>query len=109
MVQDRAVPCTRRQCWYDHTMSTLPVAIRRRLRSSGFSEEQTDALEEASDATRQGLAQQTDVDSKFGVLQAEFAALRAEMQALKWWLFGALSTVILAATAAMIAAFVAWG
>ncbi len=42
-------------------------------------------------------------------MRAEFAALRAEMQAMKWWLFRSLAMLILAAVAAIIAAFAVWG
>ena len=46
-------------------MALIPIPIRRRLRDSGFSEEQTDALDETSEATaesaREGLAKLDDV------------------------------------------------
>lgn len=113
MVHDPAAPCSQTVYWYHPTMALLPVTIPRRLRGSGFTEEQVDVLDEASEAAaeaaRQDLARQNDVNRDFSALWAEIRAMRAEMQSLKWWLFGALSTVILAATAAMIAAFVVWG
>lgn len=105
-------------------MSILPVALRRRLRDSGFTEEQTDALDEASEATaeaaREGLAEEQQTESQYQALRRDNEQLRAEMQhgmqqlrtemqAIKWWLFGALATLILAATAALIAAMVVWG
>ncbi len=105
-------------------MALIPIPIRRRLRDSGFSEEQTDALDETSEATaeaaRAGLAKQDDVRDEYyalrtelresiAALRAEMAALRSDMNAMKWWLFGTLSLTILAATAAIIAAIVAWG
>ncbi len=112
-------------------MALLPVTLRRRLRASGFTEEQTDALDEASDATaeaaRTGLAKQDDVRDEFnalriemrefratlraemGALRTEMAALRTDMNAIKWWLFGTLSLTMLAATGAIIAAIAVWG
>ena len=105
-------------------MALIPVPIRRRLRSSGFSEEQTDALDEVSESTaevaREGLAKQDDVRDEYyalrtelresiAALRAEMAALRSDMNAMKWWLFGTLSLTILAATAAIIAALAVWG
>ena len=42
-------------------------------------------------------------------LRQELALLRADMNAMKWWLFGTLSLTILAATAAIIAAIAVWG
>ena len=101
-------------------MSILPVAVRRRLRASGFSEPQTDALDEASEATavaaRVGLAKHDDVRDEYHALRRdiddnsrELALLRGEMQAMKWWLFGTLSLTILSATAAIIAAMVFLG
>ena len=105
-------------------MALIPIPIRRRLRDSGFSEEQTDALDEASEATaeaaREGLAKQDDVRDEYfalrtelrestAALRTEMAALRADMNAMKWWLFGTLSLTILAATAAIIAAIAVWG
>ena len=94
-------------------MALLPVTLRRRLRESGFSEEQTDALDEAGEATaesaREGLATETGVQGEFQALRADIAMLRAEMHAMKWWLFGTLSLTILAATAAIIAAIAVWG
>ena len=105
-------------------MALIPIPIRRRLRDSGFSEEQTNALDEASEATaevaREGLAKRDDVRDEYHALRSEIsdvrnqiAMLRAEMEAqmraLKWWLYGALSMTILAATAAIIASFVAFG
>ena len=104
-------------------MALIPITIRRRLRESGFTEEQTDALDEASEATaetaRGGLAKQDDVRDEYyalrtelrdsvAALRAEMAALRSDMNAMKWWLFGTLSLTILAATAAIIAAIAAW-
>ena len=94
-------------------MALLPVPLRRRLRSSGFTEEQTDALDEASEATvdtaREGLAEKAEVNEQFSALRAEIRALRAEMNAMKWWLFGTLAGIIVAATAAIIAAIAVWG
>lgn len=112
-------------------MALLPVTLRQRLRRSGFSEEQTDALDEASEATaetaRIGLAKQDDVRDEYyalhteiaavrselresiSALREEMAALRADMNAMKWWLFGSLATLILAATAAILAAIAIWG
>ena len=105
-------------------MALLPVTLRRRLRSSGFTEDQTDALDEASEATaeaaRAGLAKREDVRDEYhalrtelresvAALRAEMAALRSDLNAMKWWLFGTLSLTILAATAAIIAAVAVWG
>ena len=105
-------------------MALIPITIRRRLRESGFSEEQTDALDETSEATaeaaRIGLAKRDDVRDEYhelrielrasvAALRAEMAALRSDMNAMKWWLFGTLSLTILAATAAIIAAIAVWG
>lgn len=94
-------------------MALLPIPIRRRLRGSGFSEDQTDALDEASEATvgaaREAMARQDQVNDQFMALRSEIAALRADMNAMKWWLFGSLATLILAATAAILAAIAIWG
>jgi len=105
-------------------MSILPIALRRRLRSSGFSEAQTDALDEASEATalsaREGLASESTANDQFTELRGEMAefraeirgeikALRADMNAMKWWLFGSTAALILAATAAILSAIVVWG
>ena len=105
-------------------MALLPITIRRRLRDSGFSEEQTDALDEvggaAVEAARVGLAKNEDVRDEYASFRlelqelaasipAEMAAMRADMNAMKWWLFGTLSLTILAATAAIIAAIAVWG
>ena len=94
-------------------MALLPVTLRRRLRSSGFSEQQTDVLDEASEATaeavRDGMASQTEVKSGFAALRDEIRALRADMHTLVWQVFGAVAALILAATGAIIAAIAAWG
>ncbi len=112
-------------------MALLPVTLRRSLRRSGFTEEQTEALDEASEATaeaaREGLARQEDVNSQshevtreIGLLRAELRSeiaalrsevrmLRGEMRVIQWRTVGMLSTVILAATAAIIAAVAVWG
>lgn len=94
-------------------MSLIPITIRRRLRDSGFSEEQTDALDEAVQASRDGLASEQQTQNQFEALRADIAALRremkSEMKVMQWWLFGVLSGVILAATAAIIAAIAVWG
>ncbi len=105
-------------------MALIPIPIRRRLRDSGFSEEQTDVLDEVSEATseaaREGLAKQDDVRDEYhalrtelrgsvAALRAEMVGLRSDMNAMKWWLFGTLSLTILAATAAIIAAIAVWG
>ena len=112
-------------------MALLPVTLRRRLRSSGLSEERTDALDEAGEASveaaRDGLATEIGVQSEYhtlrgdvtevrndiAMLRAQIATLRteteAQLRALKWWLFGALAGLIVAATAAIIATIAVWG
>ena len=108
-------------------MALLPVTLRRRLRSSGFSEEQTDALDEASEATaeaaREGLAKEANVRDEYHALRSdsqqlrseiqqlrsEMQQLRSDMSALAWRLFAAIVTVILAATAAIMTAVAVWG
>ncbi len=101
-------------------MALLPVTLRRRLRSSGFSEEQTDALDEASEATaeaaREGLARDANVRDEYHALRSDIQQLRSEMQqlrsdmsALAWRLFAAVITAILAATAAIMTAIAVWG
>ena len=101
-------------------MSLLPVAIRRRLRNAGFTEQQTDAIDEASESTaeaaRDGLARDKRVNDQFGALRSEIQQLRSEMQqlrsdmnALAWRLFAALVTVVTAATAAIMTAIAVWG
>lgn len=105
-------------------MALLPVTLRRRLRSSGFSEEQTDALDEASEATaeaaREGLAKREDVRDEYHALRTEISELRSQistlanrmddqMRTLKWWLFGSLATLILGATAIIVTAIAVWG
>lgn len=105
-------------------MALLPVTLRRRLRSSGFSEEQTDALDEASEATaeaaRAGLAKRVDVRDEYHALRTEISELRSQistlanrmddqMRTLKWWLFGSLATLILGATAIIVTAIAVWG
>ena len=93
-------------------MALIPIPIRRRLRDSGFPEEQTDALDENSEATaesaREGLATEAGVQSEFQALRADIAMLRADMSAMKWWLFASTAGLILAATAAIIAAIAVW-
>ncbi len=93
-------------------MALIPIPIRRRLRDSGFSEEQTDALDETSEPTaesaREGLATEAGVQSEFQALRADIAMLRADMNAMKWWLFASTAGLILAATAAIIAAITVW-
>ena len=100
-------------------MALLPVQLRR-LRNSGFTEEQTNVLEETGEATveaaREGLAEERRVENQFSELRGgmqelrnEMRQMRADMNAMKWWLFGGLSTLILAATAAIIAAIAFWG
>ena len=108
-------------------MALLPVTLRRRLRDSGFTEVQTDALQETSEVTaslaREGLVKETnaqdeyfalrneisDVRSEVGGVRNEIALLRAEMNAIKWWLFASTAGLITAATAAIIAAIAVWG
>ena len=108
-------------------MALIPIPIRRRLRDSGFSEEQTNALDEASEATaevaREGLAKRDHVRDEYHALRSdiqqlhsdiqelrsEMLRLRSDMSALAWRLFAAVVTVILAATAAIIAAIAIWG
>ena len=107
-------------------MALLPVTLRRRLRDSGFSEDQTDALDEASEATaeasREGMISDAKSNDPFNALRNDFlelrndflelrqelALLRADMNSMKWWLYGSLSLTILAATAAIIAAIAVW-
>lgn len=101
-------------------MALLPVTLRRRLRATGFTEEQTDALDEASEATaeaaREGLAKEANVRDEYHALRSDIQQLRSEMQqlrsdmsALAWRLFAAIVTVILAATAAIMTAIAVWG
>ena len=101
-------------------MALLPVTLRRRFRESGFTEDQTDALDEASETTteasRVGMVTDAKSNDQFNALRNDFlelrqelALLRADMNAMKWWLFGTLSLTILAATAAIIAAIAVWG
>ena len=63
-------------------MALLPVSIRRRLRSSGFIEPQTDVLDEVSEATaevaREGLAREESVKDEFFALKSEINELRTE-------------------------------
>ena len=90
-------------------MVFLPVAIRRRLRRSGFSEEQTDALDEVSEATAEVARDGMVGDSKFS---DQFTRLRGEIQELRadiWRMFGMMAALILAASGAIIAAVAAWG
>ncbi len=107
-------------------MALIPITIRRRLRESGFSEEQTDALDETSEATaeaaRIGLAKRDDVRDEYHELRSdtqqlhsdiqqlrsEMQGLRSDMSALAWRLFAAVVTVILAATAAIMTAIAVW-
>ena len=101
-------------------MALLPMTLRRRLRSSGFTEDQTDALDEVSEAAasaaRDGMAPDSQVNDEFTLLREEIhalrndmVALRADFHALVWQLFGGIAALILAATGAIIAAIVAWG
>ena len=114
------MPCSQVLFWYHCIMSLLPVAIRRRLRSAGFTEPQTEAIDEASEATaeaaREGLARDERVNDQFGTLRSEMQQLRSEMlqlrsdmNALAWRLFAALVTVVTAGTAAIMTAIAVWG
>ncbi len=74
-------------------------------------------------SAREGLLTQTDAQNQYlelrsdiisiredmAEMRGQMAELRAEMQSMKWWLFGALSGMMLAATAAIIATFAIWG
>ncbi len=60
-------------------------------------------------ASREGLVGEDAVERGFHSLRLEIAGLRSDMNAMKWWLFGSLSVLILAAVAAIIAAIAAWG
>lgn len=90
-------------------MALIPVTIRCRLRDSGFTEEQTDALGEASDATaeaaRSGMATDAGVSELYAGLRDDIQKLRTDM----WRMFGTMAALILAATGAIIAAIAAWG
>lgn len=94
---------------YNAPMALLPVTLRRRLRSTGFSEEQTDSLDEASEATaeaaRDGMASEARVNEQFAALRDEIQKLRSDM----WRMFGTIAALILAATGAIIAAIAVWG
>lgn len=89
-------------------MALLPVTLRRRLRTSGFTEDQTDALDEASEATaavaRSGMASEAGANQQFAALRDEIQSLRTDM----WRMFGTMAALILAATGAIIAAIAAW-
>ena len=64
-------------------MALIPITIRCRLRDSGFTEEQANTLDEVSEATaeaaREGMAEESTVNSHFAALHLEMAALRNEM------------------------------
>lgn len=101
-------------------MALIPITIRRRLRESGFSEDQTDALDEASEATvaaaREDMVPKVESQDQYHALRQDIAELRAdnavmrgEMRALKWWLLASTAGLVLAATAAIIAAIAVWG
>ncbi|MDE2966901.1 MAG: hypothetical protein OXS30_05360 [Chloroflexota bacterium] len=109
MVHDRAVPCSRDVYWYYPTMALLPVTIRRRLRGSGFTEDQADALDEASAATaeaaRDGMASRAGVDDQFAALRDDIHQLRIDM----WRMFGGIAALILAAAGAIMTAIAVWG
>ena len=83
------------------------------MRASGFTEAQTDALEEIADATvgaaRADMTKQVETNERYYDLQLQLAALTAEMKAMKWWLFGSISLMIATATAIILAAIAIWG
>lgn len=109
MVHQTAGRRSRQGRRYNVGMALLPVALRRRLRSSGFTEDQTDALDEASEATaeaaRSGMASEAGANQQFAALRDEIQRLRTDM----WRMFGTMAALILAATGAIIAAIAAWG
>ena len=85
MVHDPVAPCSQNVYWYHPTMALLPVTISRRLRGSGFTEDQIDVLDEASEAAAEAARQdhgetEADVNRDFSALWAEIRAMRAEMQ-----------------------------
>ena len=105
-------------------MAILPATLRRRMRSSGFTEEQTDTVDEVLDAAvaeaRVGVALEANVQEQFHALQLQVEAfraemtqmqalLRAEMNSMKSWLFGSIMLGIATATAIILAAIAIWG
>ena len=94
---------------YDEDMALIPIPIRRRMRDSGFTEKQTEVLDEAIESARVGLADAQSTDSQYELLRKDIQMLRSEMQAMKWWLVGTISLIILAATAAILTAIAVWG
>ena len=65
--------------------------------------------ESTAEAAREGLASRNEVNEAVSSLRDEIRALRADMHTLVWQVFGAVAALIIAATGAIIAAFVAWG
>ena len=63
------------------------MLIGRRLRNAGFTEPQTDAIDEASaaaaEAAREGPAREERVNDQYGSLRTEIQQLRSEMLQLR--------------------------
>ena len=111
-------------------MALLPIPIRRRIRASGFTEPQAEVLDEVHEsavaAAREGLVRQEDAQTEYLALRgeiaevkqdirdfqnemrAELALLRAQMNAAKWWLFGALAGLMVAVMGVILAAIAIW-